>query len=320
MSEAVLTIGRMGERNLLRHLRQRIPQGPGVVLGVGDDAAAVETGAAHARHHRRHGRGRALPARMGAAAPPRPQGALRQPLRHRRHGRRRPATRRSASACPATSRSRSWTGCTTACSSARPRPASRSSAATSAAAAVLVIDVTLLGSGRAHPAPARSGAGRPRGGHGHAGRRRGGPALPGAGCAPRRRRGPRGGRRRVALRGARAAPLPARAARPGAAAVARPRARPSRTWCTRPWTSRTACRATSPGCARRARSRPGSTPRPCPSTRAAARLEKEGGDNGFSLALHGGEDYQLLLAVPPSSARRAQGRRGRVGRADHGGG
>ena len=32
---------------------------------------------------------------------------------------------------------------------------------------------------------------------------------------------------------------------------------------------------------------------------AAARLEKEGGDNGFSLALHGGEDYQLLLAVPP---------------------
>jgi thiamine-monophosphate kinase len=34
---------------------------------------------------------------------------------------------------------------------------------------------------------------------------------------------------------------------------------------------------------------------------AAARLEKDGGDNGFSLALHGGEDYQLLLAVPPDS-------------------
>lgn len=34
---------------------------------------------------------------------------------------------------------------------------------------------------------------------------------------------------------------------------------------------------------------------------SAARLEKEGGDNGFSLALHGGEDYQLLLAVPPSA-------------------
>jgi thiamine-monophosphate kinase len=35
---------------------------------------------------------------------------------------------------------------------------------------------------------------------------------------------------------------------------------------------------------------------------AAVRLEREGGgDNGFSLALHGGEDYQLLLAVPPAS-------------------
>ena len=45
MSEAVLTVGRLGERNLLRHLRERIPQGPGVVLGIGDDAAAVTTGA-----------------------------------------------------------------------------------------------------------------------------------------------------------------------------------------------------------------------------------------------------------------------------------
>ena len=45
MSEAVLTVGGLGERNLLRHLRERIPQGPGVVLGIGDDAAAVTTGA-----------------------------------------------------------------------------------------------------------------------------------------------------------------------------------------------------------------------------------------------------------------------------------
>jgi thiamine-monophosphate kinase len=44
VSEAVLTVGRLGERNLLRHLRGRIPQGPGVVLGIGDDAAAVATG------------------------------------------------------------------------------------------------------------------------------------------------------------------------------------------------------------------------------------------------------------------------------------
>lgn len=33
----------------------------------------------------------------------------------------------------------------------------------------------------------------------------------------------------------------------------------------------------------------------------AARLEKEGGENGFSLALHGGEDYQMLLAIPPDN-------------------
>ncbi|HJS59217.1 MAG TPA: hypothetical protein VKA01_14030, partial [Vicinamibacteria bacterium] len=34
----------VGERALLRHLRARIPSGAGVVIGVGDDAAAVETG------------------------------------------------------------------------------------------------------------------------------------------------------------------------------------------------------------------------------------------------------------------------------------
>lgn len=32
---------------------------------------------------------------------------------------------------------------------------------------------------------------------------------------------------------------------------------------------------------------------------AAIRLEKEGGRSGFSLALHGGEDYQMLMAVAP---------------------
>ena len=39
------TVGEVGEAGLLRHLQQRIPGGPGVVLGVGDDAAVVETAA-----------------------------------------------------------------------------------------------------------------------------------------------------------------------------------------------------------------------------------------------------------------------------------
>lgn len=42
--EPLTPVGEIGERALLRHLRSRIPSGPGVVAGVGDDAAAVETG------------------------------------------------------------------------------------------------------------------------------------------------------------------------------------------------------------------------------------------------------------------------------------
>ena len=45
MADPAATVGQMGERALLRHLRARIPQGPGVVVGIGDDAAAVATGA-----------------------------------------------------------------------------------------------------------------------------------------------------------------------------------------------------------------------------------------------------------------------------------
>jgi thiamine-monophosphate kinase len=37
------TLGDVGERALLRHLRSRVPGGPGVVVGIGDDAAALET-------------------------------------------------------------------------------------------------------------------------------------------------------------------------------------------------------------------------------------------------------------------------------------
>jgi thiamine-monophosphate kinase len=38
------TIGDIGEREILRRLRARIPQGDGVVVGLGDDSAAVELG------------------------------------------------------------------------------------------------------------------------------------------------------------------------------------------------------------------------------------------------------------------------------------
>lgn len=37
------TIGEVGERALIAHLRSRIPAGPGVVVGIGDDAALLAT-------------------------------------------------------------------------------------------------------------------------------------------------------------------------------------------------------------------------------------------------------------------------------------
>ncbi|MBI3932443.1 MAG: thiamine-phosphate kinase [Acidobacteria bacterium] len=45
MTSPETPVGEIGERDLLRHLRSRIPAGPGVVVGVGDDAAVIETGA-----------------------------------------------------------------------------------------------------------------------------------------------------------------------------------------------------------------------------------------------------------------------------------
>jgi len=36
-------IGELGERALVRHIRSRVPQGAGVTVGLGDDAAAIET-------------------------------------------------------------------------------------------------------------------------------------------------------------------------------------------------------------------------------------------------------------------------------------
>jgi thiamine-monophosphate kinase len=38
------TLGEIGEKGLLRHIHGRVPGGPGVVVGLGDDAAAVELG------------------------------------------------------------------------------------------------------------------------------------------------------------------------------------------------------------------------------------------------------------------------------------
>ena len=37
------TLGEIGEKGLLRRIQGRIPSAPGVVVGLGDDAAAVET-------------------------------------------------------------------------------------------------------------------------------------------------------------------------------------------------------------------------------------------------------------------------------------
>ncbi len=36
-------VGEIGERALLAHLRSRVPVGPGVIVGIGDDAAVLET-------------------------------------------------------------------------------------------------------------------------------------------------------------------------------------------------------------------------------------------------------------------------------------
>ncbi len=44
VSDPNVTIGDLGEREVIQRIAARIPAGPGVTLGVGDDAAAVETG------------------------------------------------------------------------------------------------------------------------------------------------------------------------------------------------------------------------------------------------------------------------------------
>ena len=43
MNDPDVTVGELGEREVVRRISARIPRGPGVLVGVGDDAAAIET-------------------------------------------------------------------------------------------------------------------------------------------------------------------------------------------------------------------------------------------------------------------------------------
>ena len=305
MSEAVLTVGRMGERNLLRHLRERIPQGPGVVLGIGDDAAAVATGAVtlvttdvlvEGVHFKREW------------APPRLLG------------------RKALSVNLSDIAAMGGGGQYATISLCLPRDLpvafvdglydgllERAAEAgveivggNVAAAPALVIDVTLLGSAE------------------HIVRRRG--AEPGDLVVVTGLLGAAAAGLRFLTRGAR---LDAEGQTAEDGGVSPFAARELR-HCLRaqldPAPPLSLGRALGePGLVHAAMDLSdglsGDLAWLCaesevsawidasamPVDPAAARLEKEGGDNGFSLALHGGEDYQLLLAVPPSSVDALKG-------------
>ena len=94
---------------------------------------------------------------------------------------------------------------------------------------------------------------------------------------------------------------------------------PSAAWRARAWTCRTGCRPTCSRCARRAASRPSSSARCCRSIPKAAGLARASGGDPSELALHGGEDYQLLLAIAPEALDEARELSARVrSRADAG--
>jgi thiamine-monophosphate kinase len=299
VSEAVLTVGRMGERSLLRHLRERIPQGPGVVLGIGDDAAAVTTGAVtlvttdvmvEGVHFRREW------------APPRLLG------------------RKALSVNLSDIAAMGGSGQYATISLCLPRDLplqfvdglydgllERAAEAgieivggNVAAAPVLVIDVTLLGS--AERILRRSGA------------------QPGDLVVVTGQLGAAAAGLRFLARGARLDDEGTLAEDGGVSPFAARELRHCLRMQLDPVPPLSLGRALgqqeivhaaqdlSDGlsgdlawlCAESEVSA-WIDASAMPVDPAAARLEKEGGDNGFSLALHGGEDYQLLLAVPPAS-------------------
>ncbi len=244
MIEPEKPLSEVGERALLEYLRQRIPLGEGVTVGVGDDTAVVETTAATLITTDTMVEGVHFLREWTPAHPAGAQGPLDQPLRHRRDGG--AAALRHGLAVPAQAPALRLPG----------RPLRRAAGARGRGRREHRGRQPGLdrrpgrhrrdagGPGRPRAAARRRPPGRPGRGDRHAGRGRRGGAPAAAGGPPGRRRAARGHRRLDALLGRGRAALPARAPRPGPAA--RPSAARSRstTSCTPPWTSRTASRAT----------------------------------------------------------------------------
>ena len=102
------TLAELGERGLIARLRHRLPPpGPDVLVGIGDDAAAVTLGRGDSPADDRHlARGRPLPPLHRHPPRHRRQGDCGQRLRHRRHGRRAPLCAARPRAAPEPRRGR----------------------------------------------------------------------------------------------------------------------------------------------------------------------------------------------------------------------
>jgi thiamine monophosphate kinase len=75
-------VGRIGEKALLRRIRSRIKGARGVLVGIGDDAAAVETGAVSLITTDSLVEGIHFPPGLRARRADRAQSPVGQPLRH----------------------------------------------------------------------------------------------------------------------------------------------------------------------------------------------------------------------------------------------